>query len=736
MLPGTLNPAKVQRWQSKIRVGGRTVDAVTYEVDRQMVHVPGTTDAAGQSATGTLSPVTDAEVLARATSPWNRLSQWPPVQGTTVTIEESADYGKTWVPVFTGLVDKPAGTSKGDLSCQLIERIDRFTRQVRIEPRQYLMPSALPGGTMRMVADNHLWHINQAFETAGFYLACQWVPNPLLRATLQGSLWPEVGSCLDARFNTDKNVSQADTDWGFGFKDCYAEWAFSRSSNAVDLQVMITPGVGQVKYQLTTAAGDDATLAVNTANGNCSLTDKNGTVVVTLNGAGTVIVAHVKGKTWSLTSGVASASGTAAATAPTFTALKASAAKTATLGYVCVGDANRNSTPPPAVWNPTATLARTNIISWIDANPTVWAQAAGKLLDDIGLATCSHWGFDETGRAQWITTLGLLEREPVRTLTDGDDIIDQIGWSQDWQAAACQVHADFLVPQSRRTNKPTIEVYRGSGTDLAPGDTSTDVIHPEDGVDWIQVDTSSGVAVPGNTAGANAGIGLGTMFVGLVDLPDAGSGPDNRVAHTYEYSASLTKLDPASFTLTQSATGSVSVSAQTGSGPVWAWLRRSQQKINAPLVRAAAVTTWLDGSIETSDNGSDAPVYIHTANEWIGPHGDIIVANLANLLTTDRVTLDELQIVPDPRLQLGDRIYLDLSKTLSVTGVAGMVIGKKLEHTAKGLTMNITVLISQAYVPVPSWRAFEDHYKGEDWQDVEDDFAGDNWAWFEQHPIS
>jgi len=223
------------------------------------------------------------------------------------------------------------------------------------------------------------------------------------------------------------------------------------------------------------------------------------------------------------------------------------------------------------------------------------------------------------------------------------------------------------------------------------------------------------------------------MLVGYVDLPDTGSGPDDRPANTSEYSARVEVVDPQTVKVTRHATGTVAVSPQTGRGTQWNWLPKSLQGGAGTIVRGNALTRWLDNTVSTSDTGSDAPVFSYDALEWLGEHGDYATQWLAALLTNVRVDLQDLSIVPDPRLQLGDRVTVEVT-TLGVE-LTAFVTSKKLARSDGALSMQVSLMITAATVNRATWAAVEAHWRNQSWSQLETDLSGDTYNTWEANPL-
>lgn len=729
MLSGGLPAAPtLLSWQSRITVGGEVVDAVLYEVDRSLVNLPGTDNSSGgdgRSARGKLIPSIEKGVLSKARSPWTRLAQWPPRKGTPIVIEESADAGTTWIKVFDGLADKPSGDTSGALEVQLVERVDRFTRLIRQPAMQEVMFPSTAGGDWRDIGLHHMWFIDKAFEQAGYYTTAPPLASPKLKVSMQGSMWPDIGSLVDSAYTHSGSASNTGAEWGRSVQDFTARYAFNKvtqfqgrfffpvdgSTGVISIDFYDTGGTVQARLKFD-AGARYATLQVGSG---------TPVTVAQLANCGLVVIVRGEGTQWKIASEGATVNGTAAAAFPPIAGMGINAPASGRVGAFTIGEGYGN-VDPPATWTPTATIGGAPHLTPLDASPLVWDVQAGTLLDKIGASTCSHWGIREDGTAVFFPTLNYLTAGAARTLTDSADTYGPIGWSQDWQSAASQVRAEFKMPVISRNRYPVIELWRGSGQQISPGDTITDIIHPDADVDWVNVHLGYGVATAFNPAGDQAALGRGTVFIGMVDV----SGTDNRVCTTSEYSASLSEVDPASYRLSQSAIGTVTIQTKSGDDSSWVWLPWSQRNADFPVVRGMARTDWVDGSIQTSDDGTDAPVFTLTADEWIGEHGDLIVSGIASIMTADRVALADMEIRPDPRLQLGDRISLQIS-TLGVTLLC-LITGKKLTHDASGLGMTLSVLVTSVDLGGQSWAQVQDAFASNTWAQVQTTYSGQTWS--------
>lgn len=195
MQPGTLSVSDAQHFTSRILVDGVEREHVSWSVDRelsgdlpaQVVSGSGIVQASGTIVWAQADAVADAP-----THPFNTSSGQIPRKGSRVTIW-SGDGASEWRQ-FTGLIDSTTGDIGGDLQSSIIDDRDKLDAPFSHEPLLRVMTPILRGADdYRAVGLTHLYYMDAALRTAGFYAVPPREARQALSVPAQSSLWPEDG---------------------------------------------------------------------------------------------------------------------------------------------------------------------------------------------------------------------------------------------------------------------------------------------------------------------------------------------------------------------------------------------------------------------------------------------------------------------------------------------------------------------------------------------------------------
>lgn len=720
-----LPEAEIRTWYSRVLINAEQVEALSWSTSRSLLLIPGMGTSGQNAATGELRPVQDPDVIAAVPgTPWTRSGVWPPKRGDTVTIDVSSD-GVTWMRRFNGIADKPRGSSDGTLVVPIIDRIDRFSRLVRILPLQWRMHPQQPDGTLRPTGTHHAHVINSCFERAGFYATIPPLTGTIMRASLMGSLWADIGLLVASSSPGSFDSMRANAEWGPCFRNFSAVWDCTGTANTGATMAFMLPASHTGTTALRWEDSSSATLMQVRVypSRSVSVIDNDGQTVCALSSwqVGPLVVVRRAGGTVTLSSTPVSgttqtATGSASTVGGTVSQVRATVDADGRLGAVSMAQA---PAMPSSVWSPSALITLSEHITNLDASPLRWDVRADTVLDAIANATQSHWGLDEDGRAVFLPVLGMLDDVPSRTISDKEHIEGPVEWVSDWSATASQVVMTGVAPQIKTAVRPTLNVWQGSGSTMSPGESSVEMIHPTDGEDWLGVQTQSSIVTSGPSG---QGAWYGTVLAASVTVAGTGGAEDtDRPATTSEYSAEVVYVDQQTWRVSQSAIGSVAVTPRTGQ---WGILAPPVRGQNTPIVRCFAVTTWPKITLSSADALNDAPVFQIEAEHWAGDNGVGIVADLYNVVRREVVTFQSVSLGdPDPRLQLADRVTLDLAESLAVT-VRGTITA--IEDTfdlTSGYTQRVDVFATAAYTESHTWARMERLHRGKSWGQTEADYS-------------
>lgn len=751
-------------WESKVTMNGVETDLVSWEVERSFTGIPQSSDNSARGATGKIKPVSPRDVLSYAPHPWVRAGVLPPKPGWPVTIEvrpkprrDNDPDVRSWVRVFTGVVDDVSGDDFADLTVTVVDVLDPFTRLVTLPPLLFDMPPRPenPGGAKIKTALHLSYYIHSAFEAARFSASLPMTPSARLRVPMFGSTLPQPGkitSCIP--------VSRADEDdpefkvervaeFGYGingFAATYVPEPYYVPTPTIQtflFRVPLNVSTGGYTITLNRAVAWEKTV-ITIRQDRWVLVDVNDTRVLAL---GPTELGRVAQLSWDGTR-MSLRSQPSGATAPVSRSTLHSG--TSRVLSVQVGSP-RSDTPVggfalydgiPAdsdlPWQPNALIPYTNWMpTWHPAGRAVEGLQAASVLDQIAKAMVCHWGIDELGRVVWRSAISaMLYYIKGPTITDSE-IMDHIGWQADSTMGASAVVTRGEWPQWGASQYPVHRVYTGSAITLQAGETREEFIHSPAEEDWIQVDTvgETGVAMGTGTVKWGSTKDLrSTRFI----ASRASDTDDNPVVATLaEYTATLEELDAKSWKLTQRAPTNVSVTTKTGS---WPELNPALRNKDMPVVNAYGRILWRD-LIEQSETVGPplAPVYELDWGEWGYLARVALREVLVDLLAWDVYEFDKVEIVPDLRLQVGDRATFDLNESMRLE--ADIFIKKmRYSFTADGgLTQFVDTRIMAGRTPSATYEMLEDSWSiptREEYQELETKWADGPYKNFEELPLS
>lgn len=655
-------PREVDTPRAQVVVNGveRDVDSVSVTRELGGGGVPGVSGLASASGDVTWSQAEDV-LAGPGASPWKRTGGFPPAPGTAVSVATGSEYQGVF-SALTGVVDSTGADSGGVVSSSLIEPVDILRRRVVIPPLMAVMPSdtSFPGNGFRRVG---LYADTIAVMALR---ACGVGATPLLppgfvgvSVPLQGSAWPERGTAILARrdTNTEAIPTFRSAPFGYAASDLFATYSPSGTltkTAGFEIALSVGPshdGIGIVQANLV--AGEFVRLRVG--QGSASAETPAGASLFLPLGSAERVTLRVVGTSWTLTVGTASTSGTVSVTGTTVESVRVQVTPFATpgqIGGVMVGNL-------PAGWymgqvpNMRLTVAG-SLSGAINASPAI----DGDVLDvvmDIAKATCRAVWWDEDGVLQWVPGDTLLGRAPVTTLTSTDHL-ESLGWSESLADTYASVRVDYEVPTTAVSLWPNITVYEGGGS-MEAGQVKTETIGPGADEDWIQTDSTLSVLGAGEGGDFNRERG---SYGGGVWIWDDGSqhgwATTNgwltvTMAKVNDRAWLLTHTVPASLPATDAVRLETIDDTQTWSG-IWP-VHRSKP---LPMIRAFGRTKWSNDDYEVVGAGPrGAAQYRHDGGRWVqGATITSVGAFLSTWLTSPRPVARDVSVIHDARVQVGD----------------------------------------------------------------------------------
>lgn len=766
MQAGTLAPGP-QEWRVHVEVNGvaRVAESVSIDADVASDLPDQVAGVSGVSArAGTIQWAPQNPVVERPATPWTREGAWPPQPGDVVGIW-AGDADTSW-KVFTGRIDTTEGDTES-LSSRIIDATDQLERPVSLDPVAHMMPGAYDESTdtgfdpVRTFVQP--WHAAyRALRACGFGLAAprQVGGSVILDADFQGSIWPTVGTVRNPTVSMDNEFA-----WGDGFT-----YISQGSVTYTPRQVVV--GAGQalrvwgrfaavpttkkatniwgytgghfIRTQAwLTSAMSTLTVTVEHFDG-----DPNGSGQLLGSGTATVPAVITEGSVWWEVM-IPAGSATAYLVTEELGGTVSNGAVEQAIGFGVAAPsgqavmlsghglgpmiAARMGVLTPAQWRAMSSQTGPGrvrawgrgLVNSQYVSRTQVKRNARDLLAEIGAATLTAMWIDELGVMQWAPTNLMYLGSPVRTFTTRDDIFT-LGWSESLQATRRKVYADFIsVALLLSSNGYTKTVFRESrGDEIATG-TTEDWIEAPDDQEWIGVDTSMW---RGSAVIDRFNARKGSFYQAVKELPD-----DTYQHIGSEYVATLEKITPRTFKLTHTNTFGSSILAQTS--PDMTSARPSLRGFPMPIVRALGVAKLIDDSVTGASTGpSWAPDMNLDLGAWaIKDHAQNVVDWLSNRLKSPIITLTDVEVDYDPRIQLGDVIMIDSPALLGMR-VSAVVVGKSETH-GQGASMRLTVRVFGTYIQHTTYAEFEAAYKGQQYAALESAWANSTYAGLENSPV-
>lgn len=758
-------------WSYTVVVAGvtRVAESLSWDGEISSDLPDSVAGVSGVSArTGTIRWAPQQAVQASPVSPWQRRAGWPPVPGDRVTVTVS-DGSTSW-RVFTGRIDSTEGDPTS-LTSRIVDDIDRLERLVSIPPAAELMPGpfneADPDATWAHVGTAlEPWHVAyRAMRAAGYGLAVprQTAGTRLVETELQGSLVPSVGRLAVA--SADKALGWApgftylasgtiryvpDSVISPGGLRLWLHWTGtqgaisvgfdngrnialrgSRSGNTVTLTYTVRNG----GFDGPVAA--EATLTVTVPTGAPSWVemfirpDDPGDRTVR-------IVAPTDGATTSTPNGSIAVT----RSVPLTYAVGAGLEDVRVLGGTVAAQAGSISLSD---WNAmTSTTAAPGINAWgqglvreMGASTTILDRKASNILAEVGSATLTGMWLDELGVLQWAPSNVLHAGTSVKTVTTRD--IFSLGWVESLQAMRSQVKAAYRRAGITLSERIETLLYQpDNAQQIGAGEVIEDFIGPDGDEEWFEPDLSWSRAGLGSSWNVNFNLGRNSWFSGVYrsanddDLYywDGWNVPQSLSIGTEEIEPGHRWL----LRLVNSGTRDLTLATP----PAWSSLYAKWRSVPLPILRGRGRVHFADATVVADSAApSWAPVLDHDMGVYGKKTDAYRVAQwLAARLGSPLITLTNLDIDYDPRLQLGDVITVDSTDFMGFS-VDALIIGKSESHAPypDGSQMSLTVRVLNVRTVHTSYEDFENAYQGDTYGALESAWSAATYSALEANPL-
>jgi hypothetical protein len=748
-IPGWDPEADVTTPTAQVTVDGTALDIEDVEVKRELASsLPGTVLGAGgiTAAGGDVTWAQPEDVETRSRTPWAPEGALPPAGGSRAVVTMGDERGTC--TLLTGRIDDAAGAfAGGALTSALVDDIDRLNQPVTLPPLINAMPPLVEGNPARYVGLSGVWVADRVLRMCGYYATPPAVSGTVVSATAMGSMWPEVGevtACTD--FDGTGFPQFVSTPWGAAAQGVNAYYApiVARTLDSPIEAMVLWPGAAAGNFSVTVTFGSVSLRLATTAANVVAQTIASGTtttVATAARGAATMAVLRATPSGASLlvelrTNAGASVSATITPPAGMLTtALSqvrvASANATAQVGAVKVGF-------PATAFADLAFTATTvfRLLAFsphaLVAQPAIINRNALDLLKEHAAAVCAAMWLDEQGRVQWVARDVLWRGDSVRTLTAKDDLLDA-AWSDEWRDVYSRVVVKWSEVSVTRSSRDNVTLWEGSSGTVESGSLIADFASPPAGEDWIMVDTSiTKVGPSSDLADYNYGRG---SFTGAT-LSDGGT---ETWASTSLLNTGVRRIDWRTYGVFTDV-GAVPTGKQASmQGPsefgLGVWSSRFGQKL--PVLRGRAKFELTDTQFYSDTRGpAEAAVYTHDAGWWVQyeTQAQALADWIASTATIRTPNLRDVQVVFDPRLQLGDKVVIE-DPARSGLRVTGVVFGLQQIVAQANAATRLSLRVLEVAIIHPTLRQYDTVWQGATLAQRDAQWSGKTLAAFDANPL-
>lgn len=714
-IPGYPNPADVEVEPSqRVTWKGQEVTASEVEVTRSLgTSLPGSVSGVDDlvAATGSARwKLTDKLVDTGLHLPWMNPNQ--PVKGDPVTVD--LGLGGTLARNLTGVVDEPDGdVQDGYVSAALVDLTDRLNLTFSMDPVYWRHPSPIAGADLMDPGMHPAFVTDRILRRCGFNATPPRSTGTFFSAPMMGSLWPEHGVMEFGRSHENRPGSIRDTQPEFDITTfgmallsgsaryrpttssavhntpLYFHWLSGRvqGSGAIRIRVEFTNGASIAVWQGASARqvsvimyNDDGTQAgerIFTLPADVVTRSQN-EFSVWVNPISGAVAIQCNDSTWN---------GSFPSITTRNSAVRFTHVQVDTTVMWCGGIK-------------TGLAAQFDLHNWtrkailevngeqhqqLVAVPAIVEENCRDLLKSQAKSELAGMWIDEDGVFRYRSRDRLMGAAHSWELTLDD--MKGIRWSG--ASAAGQVAVKWRRAVTTRSNRPRVTAYEESTVTIRRDDAEPvweKIVHPDASTDWINVATLGVLSTPTDERDFNRGIG--SWIAGVIESDTEGVEPVSAATYLLAY-ASMTKLDARSYLLrvdgSQLAPGTQLVLRTAD----WSGLRESKRGLQTPVLRAYAVVQWVDEAVTGLPLGnSDAGAVDHDSGWWIqnATFAQRIADWIARDLTAARPIMQDIEVTPDDRRQIGDIALVHLPgmtlKCLCVSDKKTATTGKRTQTLA------------------------------------------------------
>ncbi|HLR94763.1 MAG TPA: hypothetical protein VK053_09570, partial [Jiangellaceae bacterium] len=341
-------------------------------------------------------------------------------------------------------------------------------------------------------------------------------------------------------------------------------------------------------------------------------------------------------------------------------------------------------------FSPTARI-RSRLFNFWSFSRDIFDEKGIDVLSRMADAMCASFWIDDNGHAQWADN-GVFEAQSnvfdVNTMND----IEDWGWSEDAESSAQYVRLARTRGAITSSNNRSVQVWQAEGSnDYARGETWEEFVNVPDEEDWIGVDSTFHY-IDGSTPWTQ--FGMGTMIGATL----TNQNNDGEAWSIWNWEAQLEELGYRAYKWTAtfnpgSSNDRINLRVPAGSdapNAPNAWKNKSM-----PVMRGYAKITTMsdyDDSYTSTDNPRGLYLHEHDVEWFIQNTGRL--ADMRTYLAIEMgrrwPVLSSIKILPDPRIELGDRGRFR-DPHVSHSDFDGVVLGMKDTWEQGVATMELIV---------------------------------------------
>ncbi|MEO9246473.1 hypothetical protein ABDK96_02115 [Citricoccus nitrophenolicus] len=607
-------------------------------------------------------------------------------------VQASMGYAHTGAPalgrVLTGVVNSEPSTdvTQREVSFDLVDRLNAFNRPISLPPLNFKHPPHVYGGPFMFIGLHPTYVTNTIARHCGFYSTPPMDMTTVFSAPTVGSLWPEVGTIIEADRSWGAFVSPSwgSGPWGLGLRDGVAQYTPTPTTGThthlngspAYLTYLSAPHSTSQEYSRLDGMWEGYRLRLSHDTGRAYLRIINPATGETLSGisldlpAGSDDGFQLSARLWAngdATLRVNDAATTGTLTVPaimrTNSMIGALIEASATTGVMAGAQIGFHATRDPHDWERTAIIETNPTDVWSGMPALVKRNCLDLLKEQAGAELAGMW-LDDLGRFRYRSLERMLSEPVSETLTL--DHMLALKHTRTRQSSRRSVRLVYSRPYANRSRHYGALAKQLNGGTLGPGEELDEIIHPESGVDWINVSPMYKLPMgavnepPTGDMVTRWMAGRGSFTAGVTVVDNERASP----ANPSWYDAGVNYMDDQSYRVVVRRVEPWADDAELLlSSPDWSTWPLDARAVDTPVVRAMLVQTWQEFSVmQTASGNPFQSEWVHDAGFWVQSDAvaQRITDHMARATSGDTYVLQDIPVIPDDRRQLADVIHVQV----------------------------------------------------------------------------